>query len=88
MKYESQRSPSCHHPCFSNAAVCLWCGETFESGALEQVAIAGEKAFKRKGHAIFLSVLLGSLAVLALFPTSQLKRMGMHCRPEEQTGEA
>jgi len=61
------RSPCCHHLCFSDAAMCLWCGQAFESGALQRVAIAGEKAFKRNAYAIFLSVFLGSLAVLLFF---------------------
>jgi hypothetical protein len=30
------RSPCCHHLCFSNAAMCPWCGQAFESGALER----------------------------------------------------
>jgi hypothetical protein len=47
--------------------MCPWCGQAFESGALERVAIAGEKAFKRNAYAIFLSVFLGSFAVLLFF---------------------
>jgi len=61
------RSPCCHHLCFSNAAMCPWCGQAFEQGALERIAIAGEKAFKRNAYRIFLSVFLGSLAVLLFF---------------------
>ena len=61
------RSPCCHHLCFSDASMCLWCGQAFESGALERIAIAGEKAFKRNAYAIFVSVFLGSLAVLLFF---------------------
>ena len=61
------RSPCCHHLCFSNATMCLWCGQAFESGVLERVAVAGEKAFKRNAYAIFLSVFLGLLAVLIFF---------------------
>lgn len=60
-------SPCCHHLCFSDASMCSWCGQAFESGALEQIAIAGEKAFNRNAFAIFLSVFLGSLAVLLFF---------------------
>lgn len=61
------RSPCCHHLCFSDAAMCPWCEQAFESGALERIAIAGEKAFNRNAYAIFLSVFLGWLAVLLFF---------------------
>lgn len=61
------RSPCCHHLCFSDVATCAWCGQTFEAGALERIAIAGEKAFKTHAYAMFLSVFLGSLAVLFFF---------------------
>lgn len=61
------RSPCCHHLCFSDAPMFLWCGQTFESGALERVAIAGEQTFTRNSYAIFLSVFLGSLALLLFF---------------------
>ena len=47
------RSPCCHHLCFSDVAMCPWCGQAFESGALERIAIAGEKAFNRNAYAIF-----------------------------------
>jgi hypothetical protein len=47
--------------------MCPWCGQAFESGALERVAIAGEQAFKRNAYAIFFSVFLGSMAVLLFF---------------------
>jgi len=58
------RSPCCHHLCFSDAAMCLWCGQPYESGALERAAIAGEKAFRRNAYVAFVCVFLGSLAVL------------------------
>jgi hypothetical protein len=61
------RSPCCHHLCFSDVATCAWCGQTFESGALERVAIKGEQAFKRNAYAIFVSVSLASMAVLLFF---------------------
>ena len=61
------RSPCCHHLCFSDAAMCPWCGQAFESRVLERVAIAGEKAFNRNAYAIFSSVFLGWLAVLLFF---------------------
>ncbi len=61
------RSPCCYHLCFSDAAMCLWCGQAFESGALERLAVAGEKAFKRNAYLAFVSVFLGSLAVLLFF---------------------
>jgi len=32
--------------------MCPWCGQAFESGALERVAIAGEQAFKRNAYAM------------------------------------
>jgi hypothetical protein len=47
--------------------MCPWCGQAFEPGALERVAIAGEQAFKRNAYAIFFSVFLGSLALLVFF---------------------
>ena len=58
------QSPCCHHLCFSDAAMCPWCGQSFKTGALERMAIAGEKAFNRNAYAMFLSVFVGSLAVL------------------------
>src|ERR1041384_8338290 len=61
------RSPCCHQLCFSDAAMCPWCGQAFESGALERGAIAGEQAVKRNAYSIFFSVFLGSLAVLLFF---------------------
>ena len=61
------RSPCCNHLCFSDAATCPWCEQAFESGALERIAIAGEKAFNSNAYAIFVSVFLGSLAVLLFF---------------------
>ena len=42
------RSPCSHHLCFSDAAMCPWCGQAFESGALERVAIAGEQTVKAR----------------------------------------
>ena len=66
------RSSCCHHLCFSDAAMCPWCGQAFESGALERVAIAGEKAFKRNAYAIFQWV-SGIVGGAALFSTSKLK---------------
>ena len=61
------RSPCCHHLCFIDAAMCPWCGQAFQSGALERIAIADEKAFKRNVYAVFFSVFLGSVAVLLFF---------------------
>lgn len=61
------RSACCHYLCFSDAAMCPWCGQAFEAGALERVAIAGEQAFKRSAYAIFFSVFLGSLALPVFF---------------------
>jgi hypothetical protein len=60
-------SPCCHHLCFSDAAMCPWCGQCFESGALERIAISAEKAFDRNTYAMLFSVFLGSLAVLLFF---------------------
>ena len=61
------RSPCCDHLSFSDATMCPWCGQAFERGALERIAIAGEKAFNRNAYLIFLSVSLGTLAVLFFF---------------------
>ena len=61
------QSPCCHRLCFSVAAMCPWCGQAFQSGALERIAIAGEKTFNRNAYAIFMSMFLGSLAVLLFF---------------------
>ena len=61
------RSPCCRHLCFNDTATCPWCGQAFESGALERLAVAGEKAFKRNAYLAFVSVFLGSLAVLLFF---------------------
>jgi hypothetical protein len=61
------RSPCCNRLCFSSTAICPWCGHAFELGALERAAIDREEAFKRNAYAIFLSLFLGSLAVLLIF---------------------
>jgi hypothetical protein len=65
--------------------MCPWCGQAFESGALERIAIAGEQAFKRNAYAIFFSAFLGSLGGAALFSTSNLKTNGTTLSFREQS---
>jgi hypothetical protein len=57
-------SPCCHHLCFSNVSACPWCGQAFESGELERIAVAEEKSFKTKSYAMFLGVFVVSLVLL------------------------
>lgn len=58
------QSPCCRHLCFTDATSCARCGQVFPSGALERKAVAEEKAFMRKGNALFLIVFLILLALL------------------------
>jgi hypothetical protein len=58
--------PNCRGRCFTDTASCSRCYQTFQPGSLEAYAVAEEKAFSAKAHALFLSLFLTWLAVLLL----------------------
>ena len=59
--------PNCHRRCFTDAASCPNCLQTFRSGFLQAYAVAEEKAFNVKVHTLFLTLFLVWLAVLMFF---------------------
>jgi hypothetical protein len=56
--------PNCNRLCFTDAASCLTCGKTFQSGLLLAQVVAKEKAFSTKANTLFISLFLTSLALL------------------------
>ena len=52
------KSLCCRRLCFANAASCPHCGKAFQPGALKAKAVAEDKAFDRKAHALFLAAFL------------------------------
>lgn len=52
------KSLCCRRLCFTNAASCPHCGKAFQPGALKAKAVAEDKAFDRKAHALFLATFL------------------------------
>jgi hypothetical protein len=60
------KSLCCHRLCFTNTASCPHCGESFQPGALKAKAVAEDKAFEMKAHALFLAAFL-ALPALLLF---------------------
>jgi hypothetical protein len=52
------KSLCCHRLCLTNALSCPHCGKSFQPGALDAKADAENKAFDRKGYAIFLAAFL------------------------------
>jgi hypothetical protein len=56
--------PNCHRRCFTDAASCASCYQTFKPGVLQAQAIAEEKAFSTKSHVLFFSLFLIALALL------------------------
>ena len=58
--------PNCHHQCFTDSVLCPSCGETFQAGMLQAVAVAEDKMLNRKANILFLSLVGTSLVVLVL----------------------
>ena len=56
--------PNGSRRCFSDAASCPNCLQTFQPGLLHASAVAEEKAFSAKTDALFLSLFLIWVAVL------------------------
>jgi len=56
--------PSCHRRCFTDAASCASCYQTFQPGLLHAHAVAEEEAFSAEAHTLFLSLFFIWLAVL------------------------
>ena len=59
--------PNCRCRCFTDAAFCESCLQTFRPGVLRAYAIAEEKSFSLKTNVIFLTLFLMWLAILAYF---------------------
>lgn len=59
--------PKCHRRCFTDAASCPNCLQTFKPGALQASAVAAEKSFSAKTKMLFVSLFLIWLAVLLVF---------------------
>jgi len=59
--------PNCRCRCFTDAAFCQNCLQTFKPGVLQTYAIADEKSFSVKTNVIFLSLFLLWLAILVYF---------------------
>ncbi|HVI72279.1 MAG TPA: hypothetical protein VM656_12450, partial [Pyrinomonadaceae bacterium] len=59
--------PNCHRRCFTDAASCLNCLQTFQPGLLQAFAVAEEKAFNATTNALFLSLFVLWVAVLMFF---------------------
>jgi len=59
--------PNCRRRCFTDAASCQSCLQTFKPGVLQAYAIAEEKSFSSKTNVIFLSLFLIWLATLVYF---------------------
>lgn len=59
--------PNCRRRCFTDAASCQCCLQTFKPGALQASAVAEEKSFNLKTNMLFLTLLLIWLAVLVVF---------------------
>ena len=58
------KCPTCRHLTFISAVSCPSCGKGFPPGLLQAQADKEERAFMRKGNAIFLSLLLCILGAL------------------------
>jgi len=59
--------PNCSRRCFTDAASCPHCFQTFRPGLLQASAVAEEKALSAKTNAFFLSLFVIWVAVLMLF---------------------
>lgn len=58
------KSLCCQRLCFTNTASCPHCGKAFQPGALKAKAVAEDKAFDRKAHALFIAAFLALPTVL------------------------
>ena len=59
--------PICRRRCFTDAASCPNCFQTFRAGLLQEFAVAEEKAFSVKTNALFLSLFVIWLTVLLAY---------------------
>ena len=59
--------PNCRRRCFTDAASCQSCLQTFKPGVLRAYAIAEEKSFSLRTNVIFLGLFLMWLATLVYF---------------------
>ena len=59
--------PKCRRRCFTDAASCPNCFQTFRPGLLRSYAVAEEKVFSDKANALFLSLFVIWLSVLMFF---------------------
>ncbi len=59
--------PNCRRRCFTDAAFCQNCLQTFKPGVLRAYALAEEKSFSLKTNLIFLTLFLIWLAISAYF---------------------
>ena len=64
--------PNCRRRCFTDAASCQSCLQTFKPGVLQAYAIAEEKSFSLKTNVVFLSLFLILLATLVYFQLQAL----------------
>ena len=68
IKYMSlTHCPNCSRRCFTDAAFCPNCLQTFQPGLLQASAVAEEKAFSANTNALFLSLFVIWFAVLMFF---------------------
>jgi len=58
---------NCSRRCFTDAASCPSCLQSFQPGVLQASAVAEEKAFSAKTNALFLSLFVIWVAVLMFF---------------------
>jgi hypothetical protein len=59
--------PNCRRRCFTDAASCTGCYQTFRPGVLQAYAVAEEKAFSARTNTVFLGLFLLWLVVLLYF---------------------
>ena len=59
--------PNCSRPCFTDAASCRNCFQTFRPGVLQAYAVAAEKSFSEKANTLFLGLFVIWFSVLMYF---------------------
>jgi len=59
--------PRCSRRCFTDAASCPNCLQTFQPGLLQASAVAEEKAFSAKTNTLFFSLFVLWVAMLMFF---------------------
>jgi hypothetical protein len=64
---EAVHCPNCSRRCFTDAAACPNCLQTFQPGLLQGSAVAEEKAFSATTNALFLSIFVIWGAVMMFF---------------------